>query len=134
MHASRALTKNVRVFGSNAGGQKFVPPVMSGQVTDPVSLGVWPGNSIGRAGHPHARAADLPGIACPGLVARLARTWNGVEAPCALSCLSFVRVDEPSDAEFAAGHADDDFVLYDDGSDGRGITVLIVLHRHVPND
>jgi len=52
MHASRALTKKVRVLGSNVGGQKFVPPVMSGQVTAPFSLGVWPGNSIGRPSRP----------------------------------------------------------------------------------
>ncbi len=47
-HASRALTKNIRVRGSYDGGQKFVPPVRSGQVSSPFSSGVWPGTSIGR--------------------------------------------------------------------------------------
>ena len=45
---SRALTKKVRVEGSYAGGQKFVAPVMSGQVTAPFSSGRLPGSSIGR--------------------------------------------------------------------------------------
>ena len=52
MHASRALTKKVRVAGSNVGGQKLVPPVMSGQVTEPFSSGVCPGSSIGRPSRP----------------------------------------------------------------------------------
>src|SRR5881397_2880887 len=48
MHTSRALTKKVRVDGSKVGGQKFVPPVISGQVTEPFSSGSWPGRRFGR--------------------------------------------------------------------------------------
>src|SRR5207248_3641212 len=73
-------------------------------------------------------------IARPGLVARLTRTGNGVEAPRALSRLRVVGIDEAADAELAPGHADNDFILYDDRGDGRGVTHRIVLHRHVPHD
>ena len=41
MHASRALTKNVRVVGSNAGGQKFVATFKKangGKSPDPYSV------------------------------------------------------------------------------------------------
>ncbi len=61
-----------------------------------------------RAGHPRARAAALPGIPRPGLVARIARTGNGIEAPALLAGVGIVGRDESTAVTGSRSDAGDD--------------------------
>src|SRR6185436_18561910 len=69
---------------------------------------------IVRTGDPGRRAAALPRVALPGVVARFAVAGDRVEAPRPFSRLGVVGVDETANAVLAAGHADDDLVLHDE--------------------
>src|SRR2546425_9844893 len=67
-------------------------------------------------------------------MARLARARNRVEAPGPLARLSVVGIDEPADAELAAGYTHDDLVLYDERRNRRRVARFVVLQRHIPDD
>ena len=60
------------------------------------------------------------------------RSGNGVEAPGPLAGFRVVGVDEAANAVLASRHADDHFVLDDERGDGRGVALLVVLHRRRP--
>ena len=74
-----------------------------------------------RAAVPHAGAARLPRVAGPRLVAGLALAGDRVEAPDLPAVFRVERRDVPANAEIAAGHADDDLVLDDDGRVRDGV-------------
>ena len=59
----------------------------------------------------------------------LAGAGNGVEAPCALSAVDVVGVQEPADAVFASCHADQHFVLWKirNGGDSAELPHSLVL-------
>src|SRR4029077_12584844 len=53
----------------------------------------------------------LPCVAWPGFVARLARSWDRIGAPEMLAGLGIPAVDEPADAELAAGDPGDHYAV-----------------------
>ena len=92
------------------------------------------GSGVVGAGVPCRRAADFPGVCFPGIVAGLAGTGDGVEAPAALAGGGIVSVNEAADAVFAAGDSDQDEVFDDERSDGEAVAKFIVGCGLVPED
>src|SRR5215471_15501194 len=76
-----------------------------------------PESRIGRgivcASDPRWRAADFPGVAFPGFVAWLIRPGNRVETPFARAGRSIISINEPANAVFAAGNANEHEILDD---------------------
>ena len=87
---------------------------------------------VERRRQPGSAAALLPAVALPRLVAELARSGHGVEAPETFAARRVVGVDESADRVFAAAHAHDDLVLHHE----RRARQLVALHRvghlHLP--
>src|SRR5579863_236074 len=69
-------------------------------------------NRIVGARVPRRSAADFPGIALPGVVARLTRAGHGVEAPLARAGCSVVGVNKTADTVLATRDSDDDEILH----------------------
>jgi hypothetical protein len=65
-----------------------------------------------RPGVPYSTASGLPGIARPGLTARLTRCWNGVKAPDFFSCCHLECSDEAADGTFGPADTNYHLVLY----------------------
>src|SRR5262249_43851367 len=83
---------------------------------------------------PCRRAAVPPGVARPGLVARLARSRDRVRRPAQRSRSGVERLDEAADAELAAGYARQDHVFYDERRAGDAVSLLPVDHPRLPHD
>ena len=64
---------------------------------------------------------------------RLARAWNGVKAPPALSGIGIVSIDEAANAVLAAGNPNRDQVLHCQRRNGKAVSGAIVGGGHVPN-
>src|SRR5262249_30103310 len=86
------------------------------------------------AGRPRRRAAILPGVAGPGLVARLARPRDRVGRPARRSRSGVEGLDEAADAELAAGDAGQDDVFDDERRAGDAVSVLPVDHPRLQHD
>ncbi len=104
----------VRIEGNDAVGVEVVAGAHTGV---PVWAGVA-GAPVGEvefgvvgAGEPDGAAAVDPGVAAPSFVAGLAFFGDGFEAPDFAASGCVVGSDEATDAELAAGGADDDFVF-----------------------
>ena len=87
---------------------------------------------IEAARDPDGRATRLPRIALPGLGARLARRRYRERLPGRRARAGIQRLDETADPELTARDADHDFPLGHQGRQRHVITLLVVLHRPVP--
>ena len=82
--------------------------------------------------HPGGRAAVLPAVAAPCLVARLARPRHGPEAPGPLAARGVVRVEKTTNAVLGAGDADDHLVLDRQRGGRQRVPRLVVGDLDVP--
>src|SRR5262249_42111308 len=89
---------------------------------------------IVRAGDPGGRAAALPRVAFPRLIALLAFAGNRVEPPGATPRVGLVRVDEAADSVLAAGDADDHLVLHDERRAREAVALVRVGRSDIPAD
>ena len=85
------------------------------------------------AGHPDRRAAVLPRVARPRIVAGLAGLRDGIEFPDLLSGADVERGDPAIDAVFVRRRPEDDFVLDDERRDIELKALLPVDERPVPD-
>src|SRR6266699_3605001 len=85
------------------------------------------------AGHPSRSAARLPVIAFPRVMTGLTLARDGEGPPQFLAVVSIERDDIAPDAELAAGAADDDFSVDDQGHQGQILTLLVVLDLCIPD-
>ena len=81
---------------------------------------------IERTGDPGRAAAELPGVALPGVAAGFAGSGNRVGAPQVLAGLRIPAVDEVARAEFGAGDAGDHYAVGDERSNRHRISGLEV--------
>src|SRR5690606_34817376 len=86
------------------------------------------------AGAPHRGAARLPGVARPGLVARLTGSRDGGGLPQALARGSVEGLHEAADAALPAGDADHHLALDDQGRQGDVVADRGVLDLLLPHD
>src|SRR6202035_1778754 len=90
------------------------------------------GFGIVSSGVPDRGPSGFPGIAGPGFMARLARRWDGVEAPNFLPGLRLKRSNVAADRAVAARGAHDHLILDDQRRVRDGIAVLGGTDSHVP--
>src|SRR2546427_8464760 len=86
------------------------------------------------AGQPDGRAPALPGVARPGVVARLAGAGDRVGLPRGLAGLSVEGLDEAPDAELTARHAHHDLALRHERGERHVIARVVVLDLLLPGD
>ena len=84
------------------------------------------------ARQPCAAAAVFPAVPAPGLVTKLARSGDGVEAPQPLTCGRVVRIDEAANAKFSSGYPNDDLVFDRQGRSGNRIALERIGHLGFP--
>src|SRR5439155_21097356 len=89
---------------------------------------------IVRAGYPYRAASGLPGVPGPGLVAGLAGSRYGIEAPDFLPGADVVGGDETADTELTPGRAYDHLVFYHQRGMRKNIAGLRPGHRRIPFD
>src|SRR5262245_15316054 len=104
---------SIRVEGEHRRGIEIVPRVHI----------PWPGRGIPRppggqvtrwsivAGDPYRHPPSLPGLTRPGVVARLARTWDGIGLPYLLARLRIIGRNEAANAQLATGGTHHDLAL-----------------------
>ena len=85
------------------------------------------------AGGPGRAAAVLPGVAGPGVVARLAGTWNRVRRPTRLAGLRVEGLDKAANAELASGHTGEHHILDDQGGAGNAVALLPIDDLDFPH-
>ena len=118
-------------------GPVVVGTRVAGAPVDQVQLRVVRARQPGRgaAVHPGLRVAvglRVRRARLPGLVTRLARSRNRVEAPDLLAGLGVERRDEPADALIAARGADDDLAVDGQRRQREGVGQRHVRHAGVP--
>src|SRR5207248_1219180 len=86
-----------------------------------------------RAGNPYGAAADLPGISGPGLIAGLARTWNGIEAPGFFAGPHVVGSNKATDTELTTRYPYNHFIFHHERSMSEDIAGPGAGHSRVPH-
>ena len=76
----------------------------------------------------------FPGVAGPGLGARLTRFRDGVATPLPFAGIDIIGIDIAADAVFAAGNTDDQIISNDQGGNGRAEAVVMAVHLGVPDN
>ena len=73
-------------------------------------------------------------VVWPGLTAWLTRSWNGIETPESIARGGVIGIDKAPGGIFAAGDADDDFIIQYQRRQGGGIALPVVCQHHVPEN
>src|SRR2546430_7873017 len=125
--------------GIEGDGGRGVEVVTSALIPEPGRS--VPGAPVGQAeigvigaGQPGGRAPALPGVARPGVVARLAGAGDRVGLPRGLAGLSVEGLDEAPDAELTARHAHHDLALRHERGERHVIARVVVLDLLLPGD
>src|SRR5580765_6567223 len=84
--------------------------------------------------HPGGRAANLPGVVFPSIMARFAYAGHGVKAPFPLARVGVVGLDKAANAVFAARDADEYEVLHYQRRQRKAVALRVVDGGSIPDD